>query len=202
MDEACSRLRLEQESKPEIIWKVERDCLTKQIEMTALANEDDVKAIARKEHLQEEILELNNRLTSLNSLWHAEKEELERTKTIQERLDGAKRELDRARAKGDFNAAGRLQHGTIPQLEAELRDIENNSEEGNNETSFKMLADFVTADAVASCVASKTGIPVSKITGSESKKLLQMENKLREVRYMYHINNIFIILCILIFLHV
>eukprot|EP00557_Chaetoceros_sp_GSL56_P005645 CAMPEP_0176498232 /NCGR_PEP_ID=MMETSP0200_2-20121128/12200_1 /TAXON_ID=947934 /ORGANISM="Chaetoceros sp., Strain GSL56" /LENGTH=833 /DNA_ID=CAMNT_0017896403 /DNA_START=264 /DNA_END=2765 /DNA_ORIENTATION=- len=177
VDEACSRLRLEQESKPEIIWKVERDLLTKQIEMTALANEDDKKSIVRREEVEKEINSLKGKLSNLNDIWKDEKEELERAKTIQERLDKARRDLENARRKGDLNAAGQLQHGVIPQLEQELQDIE--SADGKKK-SHKMLAEFVSAEAIATCVARHTGIPVSKITGSESKKLLEMETKLRE----------------------
>lgn len=180
VDEACSRLRLEQESKPEVIWKVERDLLTKQIEMTALANEDDKKSVVRREEVQKEINILKEKLSNLNEIWKEEKEELERAKTIQERLDKARRDLENARRKGDLNAAGKLQHGIIPQLEHELQDIEN--ADGKKKKSHKMLAEFVSADAIATCVARHTGIPVSKITGSESKKLLDMETKLREVR--------------------
>jgi ATPases with chaperone activity, ATP-binding subunit len=179
VDEACSRLRLEQESKPEIIWKVERDLLTKQIEMTALANEDDKKSIVRREEVQKEITNLKEKLANLNVIWKEEKEELERAKTIQERLDKARRDLENARRKGDLNAAGKLQHGVIPQLEYELQDIENAD---GKKKSHKMLAEFVSAEAIATCVARHTGIPVSKITGSESRKLLNMESKLREVR--------------------
>mmetsp|Transcript_11378 Transcript_11378/g.17048 ORF Transcript_11378/g.17048 Transcript_11378/m.17048 type:complete len:591 (+) Transcript_11378:22-1794(+) len=180
IDEACSRLRLEQESKPEIIWKVERDLLTKQIEMTALANEDDQKSIARRNQVEGEIHELKERLRDLNVIWQAEKEELERAKTIQERLDKAKRDLEQARMQGDFTTAGQLQHGTIPQLEQEMQDLENVNNVDQTRKNCKMLAEYVSADAVATCVARHTGIPVSKITGSESKKLLDMEKKLRE----------------------
>lgn len=177
VDEACSRLRLEQESKPEIIWKIERDLLTKQIEMTALANEDDKKSIVRREEVQKEITNLKEKLANLNVIWKEEKEELERAKTIQERLDKARRDLENARRKGDLNAAGKLQHGVIPQLEYELQDIENAD---GKKKSHKMLAEFVSAEAIATCVARHTGIPVSKITGSESRKLLNIESKLRE----------------------
>merc|ERR1719410_809541 len=71
VDEACSRLRLEQESKPEIVWKVERDLLTKQIEMTALENENDKKSLDRKEEVQKEVNDLTERLSELNRIWKA-----------------------------------------------------------------------------------------------------------------------------------
>lgn len=179
IDEACSRLRLEQESKPEVIWKIERDLLTKQIELSALANEgDDKKSVARRNQVLEEVNALKSKLNDLNSTWKAEKEELERVKTCQERLDKARKELERARRQGDFATAGELQHSKIPQLERELEELESTPDEGKRK--HKMLSEFVTADAIATCVARHTGIPVSRITGSESRKLLDMENKLRE----------------------
>jgi HAMP domain-containing protein len=177
VDEACSSLRLEQESKPENIWKVERDLLTKQIELSALQNEDDdEKTIARKTHVQEEVDALTRELNQLNEEWQAEKKELERRKVAQEELEEARTEMEAARRRGDYNKAGELLHSTIPRLEHELEDME--ADIGKK---GKMLADAVTAEAIANIVARHTGIPVSRITGSESRKLLSMENKLREV---------------------
>ena len=179
-----SRLRLEQESKPEIIWKVERDLLTKQIELSALANEDDdKKSVARRAQVKEEVDVLNARLKELTDVWQAERDELERGKKLQEEIETARRELTKARRDGDFNRAGELQHMTIPRLEHELEEMERKHEEETSkgkDVGNKMLADAVTAEAIATIVARHTGIPVSRITGSESKKLLHMEEKLRE----------------------
>eukprot|EP00590_Aulacoseira_subarctica_P003612 CAMPEP_0172438648 /NCGR_PEP_ID=MMETSP1064-20121228/72905_1 /TAXON_ID=202472 /ORGANISM="Aulacoseira subarctica , Strain CCAP 1002/5" /LENGTH=912 /DNA_ID=CAMNT_0013187215 /DNA_START=64 /DNA_END=2804 /DNA_ORIENTATION=+ len=183
IDEACSGLRLEQESKPDEIWKVERDLLTKQIEMSALANEGDhdKKAMARKKHVGEEIDKLKLTLKELNEKWQKEKDELERGKKLQEKLDEAKRELKAARDKGDFAKAGELLHSAIPKLEKELEQIETQGDITNSDqASSKMLADSVTAEAVAMIVSRHTGIPISRLTGSESKKLLHMEDRLRE----------------------
>jgi len=184
VDEACSRLRLEQESKPEIIWKVERDLLTKQIELSALANEDDdKKSVARRAQVKEEVDVLTARLKELTDVWQAERDELERGKKLQEEIESARRELTKARRDGDFNRAGELQHMTIPRLEHELEEMERKNEESaikGEDAGNKMLADAVTAEAIATIVARHTGIPVSRITGSESKKLLHMEEKLRE----------------------
>lgn len=184
VDEACSRLRLEQESKPEIIWKVERDLLTKQIELSALANEDDdKKSVARRAQVKEEVDVLNARLKELTDVWQAERDELERGKKLQEEIESARRELTKARRDGDFNRAGELQHMTIPRLEQEMEELERKNEEAESngeDAGNKMLADAVTAQAIATIVARHTGIPVSRNTGSESRKLLHMEEKLRE----------------------
>lgn len=178
VDEACSRLRLEQESKPEIVWKVERDLLTKQIEQSALANEgDDAKSKARKEQVDAEVESLKKELDRLQKMWVAEKEELDKGKELQERLDAARRELNLARKQGDLAKAAELQHAVIPSLEDEMEAWDR---EDSEPSQHKMLSDYVSADAIATVVARHTGIPVSRITGSESRKLLHLEDRLRE----------------------
>jgi ATP-dependent Clp protease ATP-binding subunit ClpB len=180
VDEACSRLRLEQESKPEIIWKVERDLMTRQIELSALENEEDrdPKAEARKTQVKEE-------LQRLTGLWMEEKSELSRVKQVKEELEQAKMEMEAARRRGDFTRAGELIHAIIPELEHKLEALESavgiggeGGSKGNKP--LKMLADAVTADAIATIIARHTGIPVSRVAGNESAKLLHMEDKLRE----------------------
>jgi ATP-dependent Clp protease ATP-binding subunit ClpB len=181
VDEACSRLRLEQESKPEVIWKVERDLLTKQIEQSALASEgDDAKSKVRKEQVDSEVKALQTELERLNKLWMTEKEELEKSKKLQEKLDVARRELTVARKTGDLAKAAELQHSVIPSLEAELESLDKDDSSGSSGQQHKMLADYVSAEAIATVVARHTGIPVSRITGSESRKLLHLEDRLRK----------------------
>ncbi len=179
VDEACSRLRLEQESKPEIIWKVERDLLTKQIEQSALASEgDDAKSKVRKEQVDSEVNVLETELNRLKQMWVTEKEELEKGKKLQEKLDVARRELAAAKKMGHLTKAAELQHSVIPSLEAEYEswDKDDSSSSGQQ---HKMLSDYVSAEAIATVVARHTGIPVSRITGSESRKLLHLEDRLR-----------------------
>ena len=191
-----SRLRLEQESKPEIIWKVERDLLTKQIEQTALANEDDdIKSKTRKEAVDIEVQTLQKELDRLNNLWMLEKEELERGKKLQEKLDAARRDMVLARKQGDFGRAAELMHSVIPSLEEQMEALDKvedsasgGSGGGSGHPHLKMLSDYVSAEAsdyvsaeaIATVVARYTGIPVSRITGSESRKLLHLEDRLRE----------------------
>jgi ATP-dependent Clp protease ATP-binding subunit ClpB len=182
VDEACSRLRLEQESKPEVIWKVERDLLTRQIEQSALENEDNPKSVARKQSVQEEVKRLKAEMGRLTDIWQQEKNELNKIRTVKDELEQARVEADKARRRGDYAKAGELLHGMIPKLEGQLAQLEETEAEGGNKEAKKnkMLAEAVTADAIATIIARHTGIPVSRITGSESKKLLTMEDKLRE----------------------
>jgi ATP-dependent Clp protease ATP-binding subunit ClpB len=178
VDEACSRLRLEQESKPEILWQLERDLLTRQIEASALASEkDDAKAMARQRHVQQQVEDLQAEIHTWTDTWMSEKNALNRVKQVQQELEEARHALEGARRQGDFNKAGELLHGTIPNLEDELLEVEAKADQAE---SHKMLAEAVTADAVATLIARHTGIPVSRIAGNESKKLLQMEDNLRK----------------------
>lgn len=178
VDEACSRLRLEQESKPEIIWKVERDLLTKQIEQSALANEeDDAKSKSRKEQVDSEVKVLQTELNRLQEIWVREKDELVKGKKLQEKLDAGRRELLAARKTGDLAKAAELQHSVIPLLEDEMESWDESSRVSGQQ--HKMLSDSVSAEAIATVVARHTGIPVSRITGGESRKLLQLEDRLR-----------------------
>ena len=170
--------------------QVERDLLTKQIELSALANEgDDKKSVARSAQVQKEVDGLKVQLDELMELWNTEKEELGRAKKLQEKLDQARKELEDARKRGDFTKAGELLHSTLPNLEDEMQKLEQEESldtvESKKKKKKKMLSDAVSADAIATIIARHTGIPVSRITGSESKKLLAMEDKLREVRITF-----------------
>lgn len=183
VDEACSRLRLEQESKPEILWKLERDLLTRQIELSALENEDDdPKVKTRREEVRNDVQALQDEIQSLTDAWMAEKNALNRVHDVQKELEDTRLALDAARRMGDFAKAGELMHGTIPKLEEELHNLEHGESQAasGDKKKPKMLSEAVTADAIATIIARHTGIPVSRIAGSESKKLLQMEDKLRE----------------------
>jgi len=184
IDEACSRLRLEQESKPEIIWKVERDLLTRQIELSALENEDDKKSMARRQVVKEEVDRLKAEVDRLTDIWQKEKNELNKIRDVKEELEQARIEMDKARRRGDYATAGELLHATIPRLAHQLEELEQAESEasvdGSKKKKHKMLEEAVTADAIATIIARHTGIPVSRITGSESQKLLTMEDKLRE----------------------
>lgn len=176
IDEASSRLRLEQESKPEVLWNLERNLLTKQIEKSALEQEQDAKSVLRLKEVSAQVEELQAEQARLTQEWEAEKAELERVKTLQTDLQEAQVALEQARREGNFTKAGELMHSTIPNLQHELERVEQTIS-----SHPKMLADAVTADAIAGIVSRHTGIPVSKITGAEeSHKLLHLEEELRQ----------------------
>ena len=178
-DEACARLRLEQESKPEILWKLERDLMTKQIELSALEQEDDQASKQRRDVVQQEVDDLKVKVEKIAKIWQDERGGLTRIKDVKEELASAKREVDMAKGRGDFAKAGELMHATIPRLEQELHDLEE-LEDPSKRKKKRLLTDAVDADAIATIVARHTGIPVSKISGSESRKLIKMEERLRD----------------------
>ena len=202
IDEACSKLRLELESKPEAIWQLERDLMTKQIELSALDNEEnpDPKVLARREECRNDVQTLKDQVQELTTIWQKEKEELNRVQLKKEQLEQAKKEMELARGRGDYNRAAELLHGTIPAMEQELSQLvlnvdhhrhDDDDDDDHGKTNnhpqpphprTKMLADSVTADVIATIVARHTGIPVSRIsTGSnESYQLLHIEDTLRQ----------------------
>eukprot|EP00526_Cylindrotheca_closterium_P008326 CAMPEP_0113646184 /NCGR_PEP_ID=MMETSP0017_2-20120614/24382_1 /TAXON_ID=2856 /ORGANISM="Cylindrotheca closterium" /LENGTH=850 /DNA_ID=CAMNT_0000558037 /DNA_START=61 /DNA_END=2613 /DNA_ORIENTATION=+ /assembly_acc=CAM_ASM_000147 len=181
VDEACSRLRLEQESKPEILWKIERDLITKQMELAALQGEDDSESQRRLKSVESEVQTLQAKAERITNIWQAERNDLTRVKDLKEELAQAQRDMQLARSKGDYGKAGELLHSTIPNLEDEIEHLEQEEDPAaSKRKKKKLLADSVTADAIATIVARHTGIPVSRITGSESRKLLNMEDQLRK----------------------
>jgi ATP-dependent Clp protease ATP-binding subunit ClpB len=193
VDEACSRLRLEQESKPEIIWTVERDLLTKQIELSALDQEYETDREVQERHKEvaSQVEHLKQRVQQLTQRWQDERKELNRVKDLKDELAQARRDSDEARSKGNFEKAGELLYSRIPKLERELNQLEQeeaqakgrgkSKNKSSSASSKKLLAEAVTADAIAEIVARHTGIPVSTVLEKgESRKLLTMENDLRK----------------------
>eukprot|EP00586_Coscinodiscus_wailesii_P007187 CAMPEP_0172480824 /NCGR_PEP_ID=MMETSP1066-20121228/6279_1 /TAXON_ID=671091 /ORGANISM="Coscinodiscus wailesii, Strain CCMP2513" /LENGTH=856 /DNA_ID=CAMNT_0013242529 /DNA_START=197 /DNA_END=2767 /DNA_ORIENTATION=- len=179
VDEACSRLRLEQESKPEVIWKVERDLLTKQIEHSALSSDSSPSSATktRAAAVQSEIIKLSKKLATLTENWQAERNRLEETKTLRERLAAAKKELEESRKRGDFARAGELMHSVIPQLE---KQVELEDSDDTREDKTQMLEEAVGKDSIATVVSRHTGIPLERVSGTnEGQKLLKMESTLR-----------------------
>ena len=181
IDEAASRLRLQQESKPEPIWKLERRALTKQIEVAALKKETDRFSSARKDALERELHDIDQELRALTERWDREKKELAKTKGLQEQLDYARRQLVKAQESGDFARAGELLHSTIPALEDKTAALDTTPGVGDNGTkNSPMLGDAVTSDHIAEVVSVHSGVPVHRLMAAEQKALLDMEDVLRE----------------------
>eukprot|EP01128_Nolandella_sp_AFSM9_P005672 TRINITY_DN2793_c0_g1_i2.p1 TRINITY_DN2793_c0_g1~~TRINITY_DN2793_c0_g1_i2.p1 ORF type:complete len:844 (+),score=204.97 TRINITY_DN2793_c0_g1_i2:192-2534(+) len=174
VDEAASRLRLQQESKPWEIEKLDRDIITMRIEAEALKREKDAGSQARLKKVQRDIEKIQEKSAELTSVWKKEKEELENEKTSAARLEQARLELERAQRSGMWARASELQYSTIPKLEAILkkRELRSESSEGG------MLSDAVTARDIAEVVSRASGIPVSSLMTGERERLINMEKEI------------------------
>ncbi|KAJ1948548.1 hypothetical protein FBU59_001542 [Linderina macrospora] len=174
VDEACSMLRTQQESKPEPIEQLDRSIMTMQIELESLKKEQDEASKERRMKLEEELAAKQTEAKKLTSQWDEEKAELERIKSIRKRLDVVTNELEQAQRSGNFTRASELQYGIIPQLRQELQA---KTEHAKND---KLLSDRVTSDAIAHTVSRATGIPATSLQQSEKAKLLHMEQALKK----------------------
>ncbi|CAI5722527.1 unnamed protein product [Peronospora destructor] len=181
MDEAASRLRLQQESKPEPIEKLDREIILRRIEIEALRKEKDAASKKRMTALEEEVKKASEELRELMDEWNAEKHKLEEMQQAKRKLEEARRDLVAAQNVGNYARAGELMHSVIPKLEAEVAHEELEEEEmkttGKSRTA---LGDAVTADHVAEVVAQTTGIPASTLMEGEKQRLLKMEEHINQ----------------------
>ena len=180
IDEAASQIRIEIDSKPEVMDKLERRLIQYKIEREALNKEKDEASKKRLNDLELEIKKLEADYSELNEIWKSEKASLQGTQHIKEELDRARIELDTARRAGDLARMSELQYGRIPELEKQLMEatnIEQKSEKENDKL-VKLVRNRVTAEEVAEVVSRWTGIPVSKMLEGERDKLLKMEESL------------------------
>ncbi len=173
IDEAAARIRMEIDSKPEQLDKLERRLIQLKIEREALAKETDEASRKRLENLQEEIDKLEREYSDLEEIWKAEKAAVQGAQHIKEELERARQELETAQRAGDLARAGELQYGRIPELEKQL---EMATQAETQE--FKLLRNKVTEEEIAEVVSKWTGIPVSKMLEGEREKLLRMEEEI------------------------
>ena len=173
IDEAGSLIRMEIDSKPESLDKLERRLIQLKIEREALKKEHDEASKKRLADLQKSIDELDKQYADLEDIWKSEKATLQGATHIKEALEKAKQEMDAARRAGDLARMSELQYGKIPTLEKQLKDAANVEQQ---ET--KLVRNKVTEEEIAEVVSKWTGIPVSKMLEGEKEKLLQMEDAL------------------------
>jgi ATP-dependent Clp protease ATP-binding subunit ClpB len=173
MDEAASRIRMEIDSKPEEMDRMERRLIQLKMQREALKKEKDRESKQRLDDLEQEIDKLEREFSDLEEIWKAEKATLTGTTRIKEQLEQARLELDAAQRKQDIALMSEIQYGRIPDLEKQLGAAMAVETHG-----FKLLQDKVTADEIAEVVSRWTGIPVSKMLEGEREKLLRMEGEL------------------------
>src|SRR6186713_704080 len=172
IDEAAARLRMQVDSKPEELDSIDREIVRLKIEQEALKKESDPGSKDRLKRLEAELKELEKRSADLTSRWKAEKEKLSDAQKLKTELDQLRAELANAQRKGEFQRAGELAYGRIPDLEKKLQAIEAAEAKG------AMVEETVTADHVAQVVSRWTGVPVDRMLEGEKEKLLRMEDAL------------------------
>lgn len=177
IDEAASRLRLQQESKPWSIEVLDREIITLKIELEALKKEKDDASKARIKKIEKELEKKQAQVSELTVKWSQEKAQLEKEKKSAAKLEQSRHELVRAQRSSDWARASELQYGIIPELEKELKQREQREKTGDHLT---MLHDAVTGLDIAEVVARATGIPVQSLLVGEREKLVRMEEVLTE----------------------
>ncbi len=175
IDEAASRIRMEIDSKPEVLDRLERRLIQLKVESQALKKEKDDAAIKRLEKLQGEIERLELEYADLEEVWTSEKAEVTGSAQIQQKIEQSRQELEAARRRGDLNRMAELQYGIIPDLERSLQMVDQHGKPEN-----QLLRSKVTEEEIAEVVSKWTGIPVSKMLEGEREKLLKMESLLHQ----------------------
>ncbi|HWA13710.1 MAG TPA: ATP-dependent chaperone ClpB [Burkholderiales bacterium] len=176
IDEAAARIKMEIDSKPEQMDKLERRVIQLKIEREAVRKEKDEGSRKRLALIEDEIKRLEKDYSDLEEIWKAEKAQVQGSQHIKEELEKIKLEMEAAKRKGDWQKVSELQYGRVPQLESQLR----KAESATGQPDHKLLRTQVGAEEIAEVVSRATGIPVSKMMQGERDKLLLMEQKLHE----------------------
>ncbi|MEQ1142970.1 ATP-dependent chaperone ClpB [Acinetobacter soli] len=171
IDEAASRIKMELDSKPEALDRLERRIIQLKMQLEAVKKDEDQGSKTEVRYLEEQIASVEKEYNDMEEIWHAEKALVEGTKDAQVKLDQARIAFEKAQREGDLAEAARLQYGVIPELQKQLEqdEVVEESEEP------KLLRNKVTDNEIAEVVSAATGIPVSKMLQGEREKLLQME---------------------------
>jgi ATP-dependent Clp protease ATP-binding subunit ClpB len=173
IDEAAARLKMQVDSKPEELDTIDREIVRLKIEQEALKKESDPGSKDRLKRLETELKSLEKQSADITSRWKSEKEKLSEAQKLKTELDQLRAELANAQRKGEYQRAGELAYGRIPELEKKLKDIEAAEAQRG-----AMVEETVTADHVAQVVSRWTGVPVDRMLEGEKEKLLRMEDEL------------------------
>ena len=176
MDEAASRIRMEMDSKPEEMDRLERRLIQLKIQREALKKETDEATRERLKLLEVEIDKLEREYSDLEEIWHAEKSAVQGETDLKTQIEALKVELEAAQRRQDFARMSEIQYGKLPELEKQLDDVR--AMEEKTTAGFKLVSHKVTAEEIAEVVSRWTGIPVAKMMEGEREKLLKMEAEL------------------------
>ena len=180
IDEAAAKIKIEIDSKPEVMDKLDRRLIQLQIEREAVRREKDESSQKRFALIEEEIVKLQKEISDLDEIWQAEKAQALGSKDVMEEIDRIRFQIEEFTRKGDFNKVAELQYGKLPELEKRLKQAQATEESKSSSHAPKLLRTQVGAEEIAEVVARSTGIPVSKLMQGERDKLLQMEDKLHQ----------------------
>ncbi len=172
IDEAAARLKMQVDSKPEELDSIDREIIRLKIEQEALRKEADPASRDRLARLEQELAGLEEQSSALTARWKAEKEKLSDAQKLKSELDHARNELANAQRRGEYQRAGELAYGRIPELEKKLKSVESAAADG------ALVEEAVTADHVAQVVSRWTGVPVERMLEGERDKLLRMEDEI------------------------
>ncbi len=184
IDEAAAKVKIEIDSKPEVMDKLDRRLIQLKIEREAMRKEKDEASVKRFGLIEEEIAKLEREAADLDEIWKAEKAAAQGSAHIKEEIESIKAQIETLKRKGDFNKVAELQYGRLPELEGTLHAAqakETGKAKGAKEGKGpQLLRTMVGAEEIAEVVSRATGIPVSKLMQGERDKLLQMEEKLHQ----------------------
>ena len=180
IDEAAAKIKIEIDSKPEVMDKLDRRLIQLQIEREAVRREKDEASQKRFGLIEEEITALQKEIADLDEIWQAEKAQAQGSQHVREELEHVKLQIEELKRKGDFNKVAELQYGKLPELEKQLKEAQAKEAGEGAHTPNRLLRTQVGAEEIAEVVSRATGIPVAKMLQGEKDKLLQMETKLHE----------------------
>lgn len=175
IDEAASRLKIQLDSKPENIDRLDRRLIQLKIEQQALKKETDKKSQTRLQEINQNIHQLNQEIANLEELWRAEKTVIEGSQKIKESLEKARFDLDKAKRENHYDKASELMYGTIPTLEKQLAKVQ---QDNDKPIQSSLLKQAVTEEDIAEIISRSTGIPIQKLNQKESDRLIHMEKHL------------------------
>ena len=179
IDEAAAKIKIEIDSKPEVMDKLDRRRIQLKIEMAAVEREKDEASRKRLVLLQEEVAKLDREYADLEEIWKAEKAAVQGSAHIKEEIDKVRFEIEEFKRKGDFNKLAELQYGRLPELERTLHEAQAKETAGDGKPQVRrLLRTQVGAEEIAEVVSRSTGIPVSKLVQGERDKLVHMEERL------------------------
>ncbi|MBL8331213.1 MAG: ATP-dependent chaperone ClpB [Rubrivivax sp.] len=180
IDEAAAKIKIEIDSKPEAMDKLDRRLIQLKIEREAVRKEKDEASQKRMGLIEEEIGKLEREYADLEEIWKAEKAQAQGSAQVKEEIDRIRHQIEELKRKGDFNKVAELQYGKLPDLEKRLKEAQAKEAGKKGSSTPQLLRTMVGAEEIAEVVSRATGIPVSKLMQGERDKLLQMETRLHE----------------------